>query len=376
MWGRALPPLHISMLWLTVILINAWGLTWAVLEMFVIGPMLGVASAGDDWAILARAGGIAAAGGDPYSVDLFRWNPLMAWVMAGLTTGMLFSLWTALHAAALLTLPRLIGGAVALSWPFWFDVGVGNVMAFVFVAAWWTQRGNRSATIVFLAMSLLMPRPLMLPLLVWVLWHRPWTRWAFAALAVLIGAATMATGLADEFVGRILSTGSELNYVLNLAPSRWIGGWWAPLAVVLAAWLTWKGRIGLASVTVQPYLIPNYLIMALLDMPGVPRRARGTPHPQSKTGRDASIAAGKVISAAGYIFGAITERVLPRRRTLLREMRFLLIVVLVVVLIGAGMKLAGQRLPFIDYPIGSFGGTVGGPQIEIHPPGYDVPLGQ
>jgi hypothetical protein len=57
-------------------------------------------------------------------------------------------------------------------------------------------------------------------------------------------------------------------------------------------------------------------------------------------------------------------------------MRFLLIVVLVVVLIGAGMKLAGQRLPFIDYPIGSFGGTVGGPQIEIHPPGYDVPLGQ
>ncbi len=57
-------------------------------------------------------------------------------------------------------------------------------------------------------------------------------------------------------------------------------------------------------------------------------------------------------------------------------MRFLLIVVLVVVLIGAGMKLAGQRLPFIDYPIGSLGGTVGGPQIEIHPPGYDVPLGQ
>ena len=64
-----------------------------------------------------------------------------------------------------------------------------------------------------------------------------------------------------------------------------------------------------------------------------------------------------------------------KRRTL-RAMRFLLIVVLVVVLIGAGMKLAGQRLPFIDYQVGPFGGTVGGPQIEIHPPGYDMPLGQ
>ena len=57
-------------------------------------------------------------------------------------------------------------------------------------------------------------------------------------------------------------------------------------------------------------------------------------------------------------------------------MRFLLIVVLVVVLIGAGMKLAGQRLPFIDYQVGPFGGTVGGPNIQINPPGYDVPLGQ
>lgn len=57
-------------------------------------------------------------------------------------------------------------------------------------------------------------------------------------------------------------------------------------------------------------------------------------------------------------------------------MRFLLIVVVVVVLIGAGMKLAGQELPFIDYEVGPFGGSVGGPNIQIEPPGYDVPLGQ
>lgn len=54
------------------------------------------------------------------------------------------------------------------------------------------------------------------------------------------------------------------------------------------------------------------------------------------------------------------------------DMRFLLIVALVVVLIGAGMKLAGQRLPFIDYQIGPFGGDVGVPAVEIQAPGYDI----
>lgn len=57
-------------------------------------------------------------------------------------------------------------------------------------------------------------------------------------------------------------------------------------------------------------------------------------------------------------------------------MRFLLVVVLALALVGAGMKLAGQDLPFIDYQVGPFGGTVGGPNIQIEPPGYDVPLGQ
>lgn len=55
-------------------------------------------------------------------------------------------------------------------------------------------------------------------------------------------------------------------------------------------------------------------------------------------------------------------------------MRFLLIVVVVLILVGAGMKLAGQRVPFIDYQVGPFGGSVRGPNIEIHPPGYDVTI--
>lgn len=48
-------------------------------------------------------------------------------------------------------------------------------------------------------------------------------------------------------------------------------------------------------------------------------------------------------------------------------------IVLVVVVIGAGMKVAGMELPFIDYPIGPVGEDRGPimPRIEVEPPGFD-----
>jgi hypothetical protein len=55
-------------------------------------------------------------------------------------------------------------------------------------------------------------------------------------------------------------------------------------------------------------------------------------------------------------------------------MRGLLLLVLVVVLIGAGLKVAGTELPLLDYPIGPLGagGTGPGmPEIQVEPPGFD-----
>ena len=55
-------------------------------------------------------------------------------------------------------------------------------------------------------------------------------------------------------------------------------------------------------------------------------------------------------------------------------MRALLLLVLVVVLIGGGLKLAGVPLPFIDYRVGPFGegqGPGGGGRITIEAPGFD-----
>jgi hypothetical protein len=54
-------------------------------------------------------------------------------------------------------------------------------------------------------------------------------------------------------------------------------------------------------------------------------------------------------------------------------MRALLLLVLVIVLVGAGMKMAGMRLPLIDYPIGPIGVDTPGPampNVQIEPPGF------
>lgn len=55
-------------------------------------------------------------------------------------------------------------------------------------------------------------------------------------------------------------------------------------------------------------------------------------------------------------------------------MRALLLLVLVVILVGGGLKLAGVRLPLVDYPIGPMGVDTPGPgmpNVQIEPPGFD-----
>lgn len=54
-------------------------------------------------------------------------------------------------------------------------------------------------------------------------------------------------------------------------------------------------------------------------------------------------------------------------------MRALAVLVLVVAIIG-GLKLAGVRLPLLDYPLGPIGVDGPGPampNVRIEPPGFD-----
>jgi hypothetical protein len=53
-------------------------------------------------------------------------------------------------------------------------------------------------------------------------------------------------------------------------------------------------------------------------------------------------------------------------------MKAVLILVLAVVLVGAGLKVAGVPLPFIDYAVGPVGNDRGPamPDIQIEAPGF------
>jgi hypothetical protein len=54
-------------------------------------------------------------------------------------------------------------------------------------------------------------------------------------------------------------------------------------------------------------------------------------------------------------------------------MKGLLLILLVAILVGGGLKLAGIPLPFIDYPIGPIGVDTPGPEMqnpEIEAPGF------
>ena len=56
-------------------------------------------------------------------------------------------------------------------------------------------------------------------------------------------------------------------------------------------------------------------------------------------------------------------------------MKAIFLMLLLVVLVGGGLKAAGVRLPIIDYPIGPIGIFDGRgpamPDVQIQPPGFD-----
>jgi hypothetical protein len=194
----------------------------------------------------------------------YRWSPVGAWLLLALPP---LPVWIGLHVAALALLRdwRLICG-VLLSFSFMLDATLGNVITFVVIAAWWAMRGNQWATGIYLVLVLLMPRPLMLPVAAWLLWQRPEWRLPFAALFSVHLLLVAWSGLGEAWLRDLATLSSEESHPLNWGPSRFIGTAWVPLGLALGAWLTWKGRLGWASLAVSPYLFPYYLLFGLLEL--------------------------------------------------------------------------------------------------------------
>ena len=196
----------------------------------------------------------------------FRYSPVLA-VGFGVVAPIGELAWRLLHAAAALALPTWPMRIVTLgSWPFWFDVEAGNVLVFVLLTAAWALRGHGLAVVAFFVLAIMMPRPLMFPIVAWLLWRHPGWRPPFAAIFLFHAAAVWATGWGGEWLAVLAASSAEVLSPLNVGPSRFIGMLWVVLAFPLAAWLTWRGRIGWASLLAAPYWLPYYLMMPVLEL--------------------------------------------------------------------------------------------------------------
>ncbi len=218
---------------------------------------------------------------DPY---FYRYAPQLA-PLFGLLPALGLVLWRVAHFVALAVLPsRRLAFILLISYPFWFDVNTGNLMVFVLLAAAWAFRGNRVAIGIYLALCLLVPRPIMVPLLAWILWQRPEWRLPFVGMALLAVLTAIPTGYLWNWIGSFPRSGiGEIANDFNLSPSHLIGPAWLLIGVPLAAWLTIRGRVGWATMAISPYLLPYYVQMLGLELvkPGPMRLAPGAANSRS-----------------------------------------------------------------------------------------------
>ena len=211
-------------------------------------------------------------GGDLYGwsdIYGFAYSPLFAYAFPAISwIGP--DVWRAAHVVAAFALPTWPMRIITLvSWPFWSDVQNGNLVVFVLLAAAWALRGSRLAALVYLGMFLLMPRPLMVPVGAWLLYKRPDIRLIFVAMAALSVLGVAASGYLGVWVSALTKSADIYTSTANFALTRFVGQWWLLIGIPLGVWLTWRGRLGWASLAVSPYLLSQYFLMGLLEL--VPR---------------------------------------------------------------------------------------------------------
>jgi hypothetical protein len=210
----------------------------------------------------------------------FVWSPIIPLLIAPLIP-LGFTAWAGLHVAALAFLkPRWLIAVTLVSFAFWSDVAFGNTLVFVFVAGTLALRGSRNGAWAYILLCALMPRPLQLPLFVYLMWKRADLRLPAAVIFAAHSAVVLATGYGPEWLAALvlLSGGAAYESVTNWGPTHLIGSAWLLVGIPLAAWLTWRGRVGYAALAITPYLLVQYPLLALWDLIRTDRQALGRPH--------------------------------------------------------------------------------------------------
>ncbi|TMB48786.1 MAG: hypothetical protein E6J50_09435, partial [Chloroflexi bacterium] len=236
-----LPPFPVAALWIAIGVPNLW---------FAVRSLLQIARNGfaeTDWNIMRDGASHFSAGLDPYAGTLFRWSPAILFVIVPLVT-LPFVVWVAAHVTAAMAMPgwplKLL---VLFSWPFVEDLTSGNVVVFSLLLAAWAIRGNRFSTGAYLLLTLLIPRPLAIPVLAWLLWRRPWVRIPFLVMLVAHGTVVLALDPHLHWIGQLLTSLGDVHNWFNFGPSAWIGSLWIPIGAALAVIFTKRGHLGMAS---------------------------------------------------------------------------------------------------------------------------------
>lgn len=254
MFKRALPALLVG--------------AWAALNLWLARDVIAFQTGGspDAWYDFRDLYAVSHAAGNPYILD-YRWSPL-ALPLLWLATEAGRGIWIAAHfGLAALVRPWWLAVALVMSYPFIFDA-FGQVMTLVVVLGWLALRGNRWAAYATFALALLMPRPLMLPIVLWLLWRQPATRRPFAVILAANVVGVALSGLGPAWLAQLASTTSAMGSPFDWGPSQLIGGWWPVLGLPLGALLLWRGRVGLAALAVQPYWYPQYFLVLLWEFSG------------------------------------------------------------------------------------------------------------
>ena len=220
----------------------------------------------------------AMARGDLYNRELYPnlpwiWSPLFAPIMVGVTA-LGYWAFVAIKFVALAFLwrmPWLIVLAL-LSYAFWADALAVNVFTFVFVSAALALTGNRPAAYAYFALCLFLPRPVQIPVALYLLWTMPDLRRPVLVGSIIYGVGILASGYAIEWPAAMLNRiGDHPEF---FGPTLLFGTAWLLIGVPLAAWLTRRGYPGTAGWVATPYMIETYWLMPLLDL--LPRRIRLT----------------------------------------------------------------------------------------------------
>lgn len=202
----------------------------------------------------------------------WRYSPVLLPVAALVVAGGPWVLGAA-HLVVLATLTRLgfwMLWLVALSAFFWVDLLVGNVFTFVAIAGAFALAGSRGGALLFLVMTLLMPRPVQIPLGLWLLWKRAELRTPFAIAFGVHAVGVLASGLAGPWIGALFGSLSQASEPFALGPGRLLGAWWVIIGIPAAALMVWRGSArvaALAGLVASPYLLPQHLLMGVIAVP-------------------------------------------------------------------------------------------------------------